>query len=574
MVEWSNAGRGLFGRSSAVASGPEFRRIRDLPRRDWDPPLAERLTALLKTTQGSQKLRPIQAQALYDIGTHGRLFGPIGVGEGKTLISMLAPRVLESKRPLLLLPAALIEKTKREQQLLMKHWRVSVHLRLFSYEMLGRVNASRYLEVYKPDLIISDECHKLKNKRAGVTRRVDRYMRTHPDTKVIAMSGTVMGNSLKDFAHVLEWTHKNDAPIPLEDEILEEWSTALDEKVNPLSRREAGALLTLDGATGTGDELERARRGFRSRLVSTPGVVASKGESGYTGSLYINALEYDVNAATEANFKKLREEWKTPDGWALSEAVAVWRHARELAIGLHYIWDPRPPDEWLLARKAWAGFVRNYLSRSRKLDTELQVARAVDAGEIDDAGLLGCWRAIKPTFEVNAKPVWHDDSALKECGKWLSYHDKGICWVEHVFFAKELERRTGLPYFGSQGVDENLRPIESANGPIIASIAANGTGRNLQAWDSNLITAIPGSSAMEQLLGRTHRTGQSADTVSVDVLFGCIEHKEALDRAVAVAHMQEDVIGQTQKLLLADLSYPLVLNKPGFRWLKTSDLKV
>ncbi len=566
-------GRPLFGRKVSVRPGTEFRRIVNLPRRDWDPTITARMTEVLKTHEGQQLLRDIQAQALYEIGLYGGLFGPIRVGAGKTLISLLAPRVCDAKRPLLLLPAGLIEKTKREQATLSKSWRVSKHLRIESYESLGRVSSQRMLEIYKPDFIIADECHRLKNKRAGVTRRVARWMFNNPDTKFAAMSGTVMSDSLRDFAHIIAWTHKNKSPCPLDDETVQEWCDALDLKVNPLARKDPGALLEFSQGL-LGDPLSRARKGFHRRLVDTAGVVASAETQEFTGSLLIRTVEYKVNAETEKNFKTLRTLWETPDGWSLTEAVAVWRHARELALGLHYVWDPRPPDSWLAARRAWAKFVRDFLSRSKKLDTELQVANAVAEGILDDGGLLCDWKAIQPTFNVNSQPRWHDFSAVELAVKWLKEHPNGICWSEHKFFSDELARRSGCLYFGNGGLAASGQRIEDARGAIIASIAANGTGRNLQRWDSNLITSLPGGLGTEQLIARTHRPGQNADEVAVDILLGCREHHEAIVKAVSAAHMQEDTLGQTQKLLLADLEYPLsIVNKPGFRWSKNKNGK-
>jgi hypothetical protein len=134
------------------------------------------------------------------------------------------------------------------------------------------------------------------------------------------------------------------------------------------------------GAAGTGDPATVAREAFRDRLLATPGVVSSQGSEDFTGSLVIRPIFHATNAATDANFQRLRSEWETPDGWALSQAVDVWRHARELAVGFHYIWNPRPEREWLNARREWAAFVREVLSRSRSLDTELQVRNAVLSG--------------------------------------------------------------------------------------------------------------------------------------------------------------------------------------------------
>lgn len=550
----------LFLSRHAVSSSEDLRRILSLPRRTFTDAegeaLAAELTRLLRTPEGTMRLRPIQALALHDIGTVGGLFGPMRVGAGKTLISALAGFILNVARIVLLLPAALVEKTKSEFRELYKHWRIPQTIRIHSYEQISRVSGVDLLKIAGPCLIVADEAHKLKNKRAGVTRRVARYMRENPGTKFVAISGTVMKDSLRDFAHIVRWCLKDNSPIPLEDGEIEEWSDALDEKLqNPLKRLDPGPLLKL----ASPEDVDRfgptraARRGFQRRLVETPGVVATANET-LACNLRIKALEYDVSDATEANYEPLRKLWETPTGFALNEAVAVWRISRELALGLHYEWDPRAPEAWLQARKAWSKFVREILKRSRTLDTELQVANACDAGQLPDDELRA-WRAVKDTFAPRPKAVWHDESALHACAAWLK-GPPGIVWCEHTFFAEELSRRTGRPYFGANAEDRRgrvVRDARPADGSIIASVQSCGTGQNLQAWNRNLVTSPSSSAARwEQLLGRTHREGQESD-VTFDVMVGCFEHADGMRRALLGADAARDTLGQSQKLLTCDL---------------------
>lgn len=653
----------------AVQGTREYQRVRDLPRRQ--PVLSEddvrQISSRLQTQDGTMDLRPVQALALHDLGDTGGLSGPIRVGGGKTLISLLAPNVLGLRRPLLLLPASLVAKTEAERAVLMRHWQIPRNIRIQSYEGLGRAACANFLNLYNPDGIIADEAHRLKNRRAACTRRVVRFMKEHPDTKFIAMSGTFMKHSLRDFGHLMAWSLGEGAPIPLEEGELDEWADALDEKVNPLTRIKPGVL---------GADLTSARKWFQGRLVETPGVVTTQGD-GVVCSLYVRAMDYDVNTATEANFAKLRGEWCTPDGWALAQAVDVWRHARELALGLHYIWfddrrfrecltkiqnkgrlpiangvckrvteflrqimnesvedrkdsvrsvgsevtrsegsrlittieqgkyedffaglvtcpshvsetllkvcpelsdifeelrrASRPPDAWLDARKAWAKFARDTIKNSDHLDSELMVVNACDRGDLDDELLLA-WRAVKDSFEKHSKPVWHDDGALVACERWMN-ENPGIVWCEHIFFAEELSRRTGAPYFAAGGLDRQGNAIERENGrrPVIASVASCGTGRNLQMFSRNLITSCPtGADQAEQLLGRTHRDGQESDEVTFDILLGCAEHWCAFDKARKDAQMHQDVLGQPQKLLLADCDWPRERSGSA-RWSKSLD---
>ena len=548
----------------AVESTPEFRRISSLPRRapeisDVD---TQALTDVLRTPAGTMSLRPVQALALHDVATRGGLAGPIRVGGGKTLVSLLAPHVLGARRPLLLLPAALVGKTERERASLMKHWLIPRNIRIQSYEGLGRASSAQFLNLYRPDVIIADEAHRLKNSRAACTRRVTRYMNDNPETKFLAISGTFMKHSIRDFAHLMAWSLKEGSPVPTVDGEIEEWSDALDEKVNFLTRIRPGVL---------GRDLDAARHWFQSRVLETPGVVSTPGDA-VGCSLYIRPLVYDVNAATEDNFIRLRNEWSRPDGWALSQAVDIWRHARELALGLHYRWRVDPPVEWLQRRKDWAKFARDTIKNSKQLDSELQVVNACDRGELDTT-YLQRWREIRGTYEIEPDHVWHDDSALQVCQTWMQHND-GIVWCEHIFFAEELARRTGAPYYAAGGLDRRSgQAVESEVGdrPIICSVASCGTGRNLQAFSKNLVTScFTGADIAEQLIGRTFRSGQQADAVEFDIMLGCAEHWNAFDGALKDAKMHADVLGQPQALLIADIIDWPAERADSARWCKTS----
>ncbi len=574
-----------------VANSADFVRIRDLPVRGeeaYPPNLAAQLTALLRQPgveldeHGKPiMLKPKQATALYDLGTHGKGFFPLRVGAGKTLIGFLAPRVLEARQPLLLVPGGLLEKTERSWKKAAQYWQVARHLRIRSYDFISRVSGAQFLDQLQPDMIIADECHKLKNLRAAVTRRVRRYVEAKRP-KFIPMSGTIMKKSLKDFAHLLEWAHGDMAPVPHYAATLMEWAEALDEGINPFSQRPPGVLVDLmpgeDCAVPVADawaddDRQRARRIYQKRLLATPGVIIADAVADYDGSLAINAIEYQPNDVTEENFRKLRDEACRPDGFALTEAVQIWACARQLALGMHYTWDPPAPEAWLDARKQWAAFVRDVLkdpsAMRQGIDSELQVVNAVDRGEIEDPyELLKAWREIKPTFDVNSKEVWHDDTALNLCAAWLAEHPKGICWVEHTLFGRELSRRTGLPFFGAAGLTPQGAFIDDASGPIIASYA-NLTGRDLQfKWCDNLMTAPRGDSEFfEQLIGRTHRQFQPEDEVTLDILVGCREHLEAIPRALNSSDVKKSLLGFEQKLQLANLEdWPELTGRSGKRW--------
>jgi hypothetical protein len=536
--------QGRFSRS-VIYTG-EFRRIESLPRRQWETDqrleqVAEALHNAL--AKGSMRLWPAQVAALYDIFLRKGAFLPIGVGQGKALISLLAPVMLTAQRPVLFVPAQLREQTKAKVLPLMrKHWLLHDGLQIFGYSELSLAKNAKMLEQLEPDLIILDECHRVKNKRAGRTRRLVRWFRENPHTRCVAMSGTISNRSLKDFAHIIEWCLGNYAPVPCKWQELTEWADAIDEKVeNPVG---PGALLKLC------NEGENVRQGFRRRLTDTPGVVATS-EDSIGNSLRVEPLPVQVPADIAGMLQDLREMWETPNGDIISEAVELWRHARELALGFWYRWDPPAPREWLDARREWKAYVRETLKHNqRKLDTELQVWNECTRKPTPEWQV---WKALKDTFKPNTVAEWVHPFAVEAAGDWLASctdQEPGICWIDQVAFGQELASHSGAPYFGAG--DSSILDCKAP--AIIASIHAHSEGKNLQRYCRNLVTApMSSGKAWEQMLGRTHRQGQLADEVTCEVFFHAEELRASFDQALADARYLEDALGNRQKLNYADI---------------------
>jgi hypothetical protein len=498
-------------------------------------------------------LRPVQSAALIEIQKLGGLLGPIGVGFGKTLISLLAPIALGAKRPLLLLPAKLLAKTKAEWQGYARDLVLPTNLEMKSYEILGRVNHAMFLEIYQPDLIVADECHRLKNRTASVTRRVLRYVREH-GTPCVFLSGTITRNSLHDYWHLAALCLP-ELPMPRGWPELSEWANALDDRVEPWERLAPGPLLTW-GPPDEPNPLTRARLGYQQRLRETPGVVVTR-ESDLGASLQIAELRVAMPLAVARAMSDVEATWASPDGYEFADALSKYRLMRQLALGFYYRWTEKPPAGWLSARSSWARFVRETITRSRRYDSELQVALACERGEFDaDARKLRAeWREHSNAWKPKLECVWLDNFALQACCNWLR-ETVGLAWSEHVAFGEQLAHVAGLEYFGAQGVNAKGKPIEACTGlAAVLSLQANSEGRNLQSWCANLVTSCPSSAATwEQMLGRTHRQGQRADTVTADVLITHDLHLSAFQQAHEGAHYLEQTLGQRQKLLFADIA--------------------
>ena len=557
-----------LGYKSRVQSTNEFKRIENLPRRKWTSIVLHQLVGLLtqelKTESGSMELWQIQACALNDIILYKGAFLPIGVGQGKALISLLAPVVLDSERPLLIVPAQLREQTNEfvipEMR---KHWKFNDRLRVIGSSELSLAKNANLLEEYNPDLIVIDEVHEFKNPKAGRTRRMHRFMKANPETPCVTMSGTISTRSLKDWAHIAQWSLRERTPVPLHWTELSQWADCLDAKVDEDKRVDPGVLETFC------EEGENVRQGFQRRLVETPGVVGSK-ESDLGVSLRIFKKEIEVPRKIKEMILHMRSTWTTPDGDIVTEAVDLWRHIRELSLGFWYKWDPAPPRDWLDARRAWKSYVRETLKHNRRgLDTELQVWNEMQSTFGDTPGYIfkaednerfaawKNWKDIKDTFKPNTVAIWESSLALNACFDWLYENNESIVWTEHRAFGEELEKfceqtepDDPVPYFGAG----DSRILDTKATRIIASIGAHSQGKNLQRFSRNLVVAPPTSGkAWEQMLARTHRPGQEADEVVCDVFLHFDELREGFEQARQDARYLEDTYGNRQKLNYADI---------------------
>lgn len=536
-----------------VPETKELRRILKLPRREWDELkdlefLQTELTNWLRTKKGKQELRLIQAAGLREAHDVGGLLAPIGVGGGKTHITRLAPIVMEAKRPILLIPAKLRNKTIFEFEEMDAHWQRHDNLTLVNYELLSR--REDLLKELNPDLIMADECYFLKNLGAACTKRVSRWMEEYSQTAFIAMSGTITKRSLRDFHHLLLWAlGPKNAPLPKDPREVFAWAMALDAKVELNQRLEPGALWVF---APEGSHRDDVRQGFGDRLLQTPGVVGST-YNAVDASILLDYWDPEPPVEITDLANEIARTMVGPNGDIITDPNDLWRHVRELVCGFYYEWDPEPPEDWMDARRRWRSYVRKILMDDISgLDTELQVANACHHKKLDSNGAYEDWTAIKGSFKPNSVARWVNTQTLEALVEKIQGDE--LIWIEHVAVGKKLAEMTKLPFFHRGGVDAKKRPIEKLKGgAAILSIGSNAEGRNLQAWSKNIIvTPPPNGHLWEQLLGRTHREGQLADFVSALILLGHPTLHNCMTHAFEDARYIQSVTRVPQKLLIAD----------------------
>jgi hypothetical protein len=199
-----------------------------------------------------------------------------------------------------------------------------------------------------------------------------------------------------------------------------------------------------------------------------------------------------------------------------------------------------------LARKAWSSRCRAALEYSRTLDTPAQVQARAEREQWPE---WLAWRDIRTTFEPETEPVWLDGTVVSVCKSWAAKFG-GVVWSPHRAMGVAL---AGLRYFGEGGLDAAGTLIDKCRDRVVAaSDSSCATGHNLQHWSRCLVVLPRGNGAWwEQLIGRFHRPGQTADEVRVDVLFSCSEARKAVALALERSERAEQVSGVRQKLMAA-----------------------
>ena len=516
-------------------------------------------------------------------------------------------------RWLLLVPASVLPQTIAEITKAKRHWRVpsisksdGPGLRVATYDKLSRrASAQKILDDglddigggergYQPDAVVIDECHKMKRTSSGRTKLFLRYFRVRPETTLFAMSGSVTKKSIRDYWHLIKLALPRFVPLPRTFMETEAWSQALDDAPSDNFRRSPGALLEFCNPAevdalqpgwsaspesvrlsyyGETPEAQQAllhlvRRGFQSRLLETPGVVGTS-DGALASSLVIRERVPPLPPAEITRmFEDFLRKMRTPNDDEIDGGVSLWRYACEMASGFWYQWIPAAPPAWLAARQDWHRYVRRVLQDNRqRIDTPMQVAQAVDRGTLSKAFaggdvLLQAWREVRDSFEPNPVAQWISTWLVEDALRWIDEQKdddgraiphKCVIWVGLDAVGQKIEELSGgrVRYFGG-GAKASL-DILTHNGPIVCSIAAHGTGKNLQRYSRNLVIHWPGGADIaEQLCGRTHRPGQDDDVV-IDVYLHALEFRNSFDGCLRGAEYIERTTGASQKISYASI---------------------
>ncbi len=533
--------------------------------------------------------RPVQAWALYELEQVGGCVGFIAVGAGKSFLDLMAPLMVRNCRTaLLLIPPTLVDQIVFDYHLVGQHFRVPtlvVHrgarskerssfgspdpdvpvLHVLPYSRLSLPESTTWLEGLKPDLIIADEADRLCEVDGAGAGRVRRYAVHHPTTRFAFWSGSLTDKSLLDWGHLGAWALGPGSPLPYQDlQVLEEWASAYDAVPYP---RPPGALMSL---CAPGDS---PRDGLRRRIHETWGVVYSD-EAPVSAAIHVAEKKAPpLPVVVKEALERLRREMIRPDGEELLDALSVAKSARELACGFYYYWHFPPVnrapqlvttiEEWFAARKLWMKELRTRLARREEhLDSEYLCTQAAMRhwgtpgvkkadGPTWHSLHWNRWFAVKDAVVHETRAARLDPYLVNDAAEW-AHGRRGIVWYDSTEFGRWLAEVSGLPlHGGGQGAGTRIL-AERGTSSIIASVASHGRGRDgLQFHFAESLVAEPPSSSKrwEQLAGRTHRPGTTAEEVSLLYYGHTKELADAMEQAFERARYVTETIGSRQKIL-------------------------
>lgn len=572
---WVNPGR-------AVEDSQDLRRIAALPERpafddrnDYSA-LVSKWTERVRRPGGTMILRPVQAFCLEEAERTGGLTGLLAVGVGKTLLGLLLPVALSSRKAVILLPAQLkAQLLQRNFPELSKHFRIpnvvgaspvypdtEQVIYVVSYSELSSSKTASVLETIQPDTVIRDEAHSLRNASAARTKRWRRYEKAARAVgtlkHVCDMSGTMATKTIRDL-DLAKSALGMGTPVPRDYGTLQEWAWALDPTKGDDLPAPPGELLRL-ARPG-----ESARAAFRRRLTTTPGVVATTSNPILVG-LRFQTRPLALPANVAKTLVEMRRTWVTPWGEEIQDAKDFSRYARQIAAGLLYrrTWPNNEPasarTEWLEARAEWHREVRAFLARSSKpgMDSPKLVAAAAANGKRPSAA-YDRWAAVKDLAKPATEPYWCDDFLVKDAIAWGRAH-VGLIWYEHVALGARVAAEGGFVHVPGGEVGEAALAALDGTRTVVISRPSRGTGTDglQRLFDKQLVTTTSSNgSKWEQLLGRLHRSGSTADRVTTWVYRHTPEMIDAFDAAVRDAAFLEETTGNEQKLNSADFDFPV-----------------
>ena len=497
------------------------------------------------------RLSDDQVDCLWQLWESEGLVASMGVGLGKSLVSLIAASVCGCSRPVIAVKPNLVENLRAQYALWSPFFRI-VPFEILKYSTLS--TNPKILWDLAPDILICDEAQALKHMGSARAIRGLSYIVEFPKTKVVVMSGTITTSSVLDYAHLAEAALRDNSPVPAYDSpMCGAWARVLGARPDAFGD-DFTAVRPLISKYPNNEKnfTDRGREAMRQHLVGTRGVVMTN-RSSCDASLDITVVPDPQPPPAIVQLQiAATVDCVDPDGKGISQ-VEQDLVCNQLQYGFWYrkIWNsPDDEEEWRLASSAWNQAVNKYLTNHATpgLDSPALLRDAVIAGKFGPA-ILDVYERYEKVSHVayHLEPVWVWDGWVESQLSWLDKH-KGpaILWYMSRAVGRRIAERFPV-YDGAVGDFSTAHKCGM-------SIAAMREGHNLQAWSKQRACQFPTDPGWwQQLLGRTHRQGQRADEVFCDVVVNTQKLRAKLKRAIEGARYIEKTTGERQRLTLATI---------------------
>ena len=470
------------------------------------------------------------------------------------------------------------------------------------YSLLQLKDGRELIETIKPELIIADEMHYLKNRRSARTERLFQYINKYKP-EMVGLSGTITDKSINDYHHLIKACLGDRSPLPKQYVALQQWSMVLDsgvespdmDKIVPITPITTWARKNFPDAD-IRSGVPGIRESYQLRLRTTPGVVHKNADE-LGVSLYIKnkPVRHEQSEELQDLINQVDDEWVTPNGDPIDHAIHKYRWLSELNCGFWHKLE-FPTVEELCKSKGYSLDkaekllesakthheihneylieLRSFLSNKRRpgLDTPFLVGQAIHQDRtvgLPDL-LVELYHdtkaaVVKDMPERESTPIVVDTYRAKAVADMVEeiYNQEKrrdiLIFYHWTAFAQmiveEFKRRGVEHYFCPAGGEYNRLIIDpkTAEFPTLASVNAHGAGKNLQHFGiCALAQPVRSAKMMEQALGRTHRTGQTREEVMVinnlTTPFDHLSYSATLNDAFYI----QQSTGVRQKILYGD----------------------
>jgi hypothetical protein len=446
------------------------------------------------------------------------------------------------------------------------------------YSCLSTEDTIEVLREIQAELVIADEAQNLRGVSAKSKRWWDFVRQTNPQG--VGMSGTLTTRNPMEYHALMRWCLGDNCPMPRPKVEAIIWANLLKSDAEEPSPEQIEEVLPLLQWASAPHTTRGIRQAYQERLHSAPGFYSSGLKELGVALEISNPGEVPEHSNNLKDMmRRVEERWIHPNGDILSYGIELHAALRELSAGFYYnrIWPDHPltPQAKLHFQagqeyyKELQQFFGSTVRPREGLDTPMAVGKyhslngAVAPQWENLYDLWKTWQDLDlPDLPDRlSEPVWVDDYKTKYAVQWAKNTARrqrpgGIIWVIHRAVGDKLTQEiheAGIPVRRKGSGDQWLQDDGSGDCICVASIDAHGTGKNLQTFRHQLILQWPRSATqIEQLIGRTHRTGQTADRLRVDTaIFQDWDH-EQMACTIRDTIYTAETMGSRPKLQIAD----------------------